>query len=351
MNILLDRFRVSALFLLVTFLVSSSWASLSGHLVVGANGDFSSLREALDSVMAVGLEGDLELGITSSQESGPFIIHSYSGSDTFRLVFTPIEGGEVTLVSPDSTAPTLQVVNAENLSIDGLTVTSPSASQPSVRISGSSKAVNFSDCLITARPTSRAIEVLGPDTRNVSFDKCEIRRASEGIYLDGQSASASGNSITNCTIDSVQQGIYISKQSNCLVSDCFIKPNLGLGGGATAVAVGAQNPYDSVFVLGNSLSQVKTTSGYAVAVRHNPISSQAYLQFSNNLVFDFQNTGSSQIRAVRFGVSESPGAPGLQRPYRPVNRILEPCGSKTPLSFGRDRHLRWPFAPSSGADD
>lgn len=297
MNILLVRFRASALvFLLI--ITSSSWASLSGHLVVGANGDFASLREALDSVMFQGLQGDLKLSITSERESGPFILREFDGNESFTLTLTGFEGAPVSLVSSDSTAPTLQVINTHNIEFQRLALSSPAPLQPAIIVSGSSSDIVFSNCSITARTNTRAIEVLGPDTRNVNFDKCEIRRASEGIYLDGQSVSASGNSITNCTIDSVQQGIYISKQSNCLVSDCFIKPNLGLGGGATAVTVGAQNAYDSVFVLGNSLSQVKTSSGYAVAVRHNPISSQAYLQFSNNFVFDFQNTGSSQIRAV-----------------------------------------------------
>ncbi len=297
MNILLARFWVPAL-LLVTVCANSSWASLSGRFLVGTDGDFSSLRAALDSIASQGLDGDLELSISPGPQTGPFIVHSYAGSDTFRLVFTPFEGGEVTLVSPDSTAPTLQVLDGQNVSIEGLNVTAASSTQPSVRISGNSHGVVFSDCSITGRSTSRAIEILGPDARELNFDRCTIRRATEGIYLDGQTGSASGNSITNCTIDSVQQGISVTKQTQCTISGCDIKPNLGSGGGATAINIGAQNPSDSVYVVGNSLSQIRTGSGYAVAIRHNPLTSQAFLQAANNFVFGFQNTGSSQVRAI-----------------------------------------------------
>ncbi|MBL0062565.1 MAG: hypothetical protein IPP40_14030 [bacterium] len=148
------------------------------------------------------------------------------------------------------------------------------------------------------RSTSRAIEVLGPDVHDLNFDGCTIRRATDAVYLDGYTTSASGNSITNCTIDSVQQGISISRQTQCTISGCDIKPNLGIGGGATAINIGAQSPFDSVYVLANKLSQIKTGSGYAVGVRHNPLTSQAYLQVSNNFVYSFQNTGSSQVRAL-----------------------------------------------------
>ena len=297
MNILLARFWVPTL-LLVTVCTSSSWASLSGRFLVGADGDFLSLRAALDSLTVQGLDGDLELSIVSGQETGPFVLGNYAGSENFTITLSPYEGGQVTLVSPDSTAPTLQVLNGENIRLTDLSILSPTASQPAVRIWGLSSNILLSGCSITANSTSRAIEILGPDVSGATLDGCSIRRASDAIYLDGYASSAAGNRITNCTIDSVQQGISISKQTKCTISRCDIEPNLGLGGGATAINIGTQNPSDSVYVLCNSMSQIKTGSGYAVAIRHNPLTSQAYLLATNNFVFGFQNTGSSQVRAI-----------------------------------------------------
>ncbi len=297
MNILLARFwGITLIFVVVC--TNSSWAFLSGRLLVGTDGDFSSLSQALDSVAYYGLDGDLELTITPGQQIGPFTIGNYAGSSSFTLALTPFEGGPVTLVSADTALPTLQVFNGANLQFSDIYVQSPTVVQPAVRIWGSSANLLFTGCSITARSTSRAVEILGPDVQNVTLIGCTIRRASDAVFLDGYSTSAFGNSIVNCVIDSVQQGVSVSRQTLCRITGCDIKPNLGLGSGATAVNIGTQNPSDSVLVISNSLSQIKTGSGYAVAIRHNPLSSQAFLQASNNFIYGFQNTGSSQVRAI-----------------------------------------------------
>ncbi len=295
MNRLIFLFRAITLCLLIPL---SSFASLSGSFTVGPGGYFPTLVSALDSLARGGLTGDVTLKVHSAVQVGPFLIGDMPGSDQFTLSVTPNNVSVIILVTPDTTQPILKFDNAHRINLSGLRITSPAVSSPAVSISNSSSNIILANCSLYGRGYGRVVEITGPQTGKVLLDNCQILRGGDGVYLHGQAGSASGNILRDCVIDSVRQGVYLSRQTNCRIEGCEIRANSGDSGGSTAISIGTQSAFDSVYVLGNSLSEIRATSGYAIAIRHNPITSTAYLQVSNNFIYGFQNTGSSQVRAV-----------------------------------------------------
>ncbi len=299
MNRLL-RFCVGLLLAGIGFTPFVSRAEWSGSFVVGPNGDFVTLAQAFDSLALCGISGEVLLEITSGIQTGPFVIPPIPGTAQYQLSITAQESAVVTLLSLDTTAPTLLVAGPHNVAVSGLTILAPAATQPALRVADSTNNLKLSSCTLYGSGTGRIVELIGPDLRGITVDNCQIRRGGDGVYLNGLTASAVGATVINTLVDSVQRGVNISYQTDCRIAFCDIRPNSSSGSGATAVLIGTQNPDDSVFVVGNRLHQIRTGSGYAVALRHNPLVATARLFAANNFIYDFQNTGSSQVRAFYF---------------------------------------------------
>lgn len=276
-----------------------AWATLSGTFVVGRDGDFPTLSAALDTINSSGIGGDVLLKIEPGQQTGPFSLGAFPGTVSHTLSISAIEDGSVILATDDSSIPLFSVHGAQNVLLEGLILRGATSSAPLFRIDSTSSNISLSACTHEGGGSGRLVEVLGSSVRAIRWNNSSFRKAAYGVYFDGMESSASDNRVSSCVFDSVQHGIYVSRQTNFSVVNCEIRPNLGTGSdGASGVTIAAQNPADSVFVSGNEFSGIRTSTGYAVAIRHNPLNSTAFLRASNNFIFGFQNTGSSQVRAI-----------------------------------------------------
>jgi len=297
MNRLVTVFHGLAFALLLWF-APHAMAGLSGYYTVGNGGEFATLAQALDSVSAHGIVSDVVLLVSPGTQTGPFVLSGFPGNGESQLTIQAVDGASVLLVSPVSTQPTFLVSSTSMLLFEGLSIQAPASSQPALRIADSCSSIKVTTCTFTGQGTGRAVEVVGSADFSLAFSECLIRHGSEGIFINGTGNSVSELTISDCLIDSVQRGINVSYATGLRIEGCSIRPNVGTGSGATAVFIGTQNPGDSVFVLRNRFSQIRTASGYAVAIRHNPLANSAKLIAANNTIFEFQNTGSSQVRAL-----------------------------------------------------
>jgi hypothetical protein len=299
--------RIASLLLTAVCLVGPSeiYAGLSGSYLVGSGGLYANLSQALSALSSEGMEGDVYLKVTSSVQVGPFVIGNVQGQSEFDLQIGPSGISVVTLVTTDTTQPILTMSGAENVHLHGFSMTSPAVSQPALRISNGSRNNSVSGSWLLGRSTGRIVEITGTGSDYNLIKDCTLRRGGEGVHMDGGSPSGYGNSIVRCAIDSVSQGVVVYRQSNCTIENNTILTNAGSAGSSNAISVGTQAAIDSVFVTGNTISDVTAGSGYAVAIRHNPLSSYSYLRASNNFIFGFRNTGSSQVRAVYLSGGEN----------------------------------------------
>ncbi|MCB1059427.1 MAG: right-handed parallel beta-helix repeat-containing protein [Calditrichaeota bacterium] len=278
---------------------------MSGTYVVGSAGDYQNLREVLDTLNIEGMAGDVYLKVTGSIQIGPFEIGNIPGQAENSLFIAPSNIPALTLVTTDTTQPILSFTNAANVYLTGAMLTSPAVSQPAIRFANGSHDITVKAGTFKGRGTGRIIEINGSGCENIVFEECDLRRGGEAVRIVSPGPSARGNSLVHCVIDSVSQGIYLSRQTNCSIEYCTISPNAGAAATCTAVSIATQAETDSVFLDGNTISGVAAGSGYAVAIRHNPLNSTSYLRAANNFIYGFLNTGSSQVRAIYLSGGEN----------------------------------------------
>lgn len=277
---------------------SVCFAGLQGSYLVGPNGRFATLKAAVDTLQIQGIDGPVKFKIEQGTYEGPLTLQDYPRQGEFNVTFVVGESDLATLTATDTTAPVFSLDGVGNILVQGLKIVSNASTQPALRITNGAQDVSIFLCELTGRGSGVVAEVLGSHTSNIEISNSQIRRGGDGVVLTAGGESAQNNRVVNCVIDSVQRAISITRQTNCLIESCTLKPNSGTGNGASAVNIGAQNPGDSVLVLGNTISEVRAGNGYAVALRHAPQVSSARLVAANNFIYGFQNTGSSQIRAL-----------------------------------------------------
>ncbi|MBK6766466.1 MAG: hypothetical protein IPG71_09160 [bacterium] len=278
-------------------MVGPSFAALSGGFTVGPTGDFETLGEAVDSLMTTGISGRVTFTLAPGVFDGPIQIGDFPGSGSALVAFISTDPSAATITSSDGTNPALLIDGARRLHFENLRIVSTNPLQPAMSVRGTANDVYVFSCDFASNGPVPNVEVTNGSS-NVRFKLCRIRGGSDGVSFTSNLISGLNNRLEKCAIDSVQRAVFVSKQSNCRIEWCDLRPNSAAGSGATGVYIGAQNPLDSVLVLGNSISELQTGSGYAVALRHAPQTSASRLVAANNFIFGFQNTGSSQVRAL-----------------------------------------------------
>jgi hypothetical protein len=293
-----QRFKAQILILCVLFVTTGSFAALHGSYFIGPSGDFLTLKIAVDSLLSQGIGGRVKFNVEPGAYDGPLTIGSFPGAGDYPVSFNALVSGTVSLIPTDTTRPVFTIDSVSNITVQGLAISSLTSSQPALRIANGAEGVSINLCDLFGHANGTVVEILGALTSDIELTNCNIRRGGDGIVLSSESNSGAHNRILHCVIDSVQRGVFVTRQNNCLIEQCEIKPNSGTGNGATGISIGVQNPGDSVLVLRNQISEIRSASGYAVAVRHAPQSGSARLVAANNFIYGFQNTGSSQVRAL-----------------------------------------------------
>ncbi|MCC6476796.1 right-handed parallel beta-helix repeat-containing protein [bacterium] len=288
----------------VLCLVAPSWAAMEGIYSIGAAGDFATIQNALDSLVVQGLSGNAQFKIDPGNYAGPLFLGSVPGAGQFSIEFTVNDEGWADLVTTNSQSPAMVVDHGSAILVERFRIVSPGGAQPSLRITGTSAELMFRDCEFTGTSGGNVIELTGPECQSVSFDTCVIRRGARGISATAEIGSANGLRIERCLIDSVNCGVYLSHQTSVLIRGCDIRANTVSSGGASGVWVSGQLATDSVQIIGNRIHDFRASAGYACAIRHEPWSA-AKLFAANNLIYGFNNSGSSQVRAILFSSGNS----------------------------------------------
>jgi len=274
-----------------------SFASLAGSYLIGPNGNFTTLAAAVDSLNAVGISDRVTFKLEPEVFSGSIRIGPFPGAGTDLVAFVASESQAATITSSDNSRPAITVDGASHLHFENLRVVSTGTAQPALSIRGNASDAYLVSCEFESAGNSPTVEIVDGSS-DVRFRFCRMSGGSDGVSMSSELVSGTNNRLEKCLIDSVQRAVYVSKQTNCRIEQCDLRPNSAVGSGATGVYIGAQNALDSVLVLGNTISELRTSSGYAVAIRHTPQTSMARLVAANNFIRTFLNTGSSQVRAL-----------------------------------------------------
>lgn len=150
----------------------------------------------------------------------------------------------------------------------------------------------------TALSTNRVIELDGSNIDSNRFESLQIRGGVEGIYMNAEEGVSTGNVITGCRIDSVRRAVYLRRQDRCFVTGNEISCNAGEQFETVGVYVATTLAGDTISISGNYIFDLSTSLIRTVGIRAIPDNAQAVVRIYNNFIYNFRNTGSSQVRAI-----------------------------------------------------
>ena len=280
---------------------------LEGTYRIGPSGDFSTFGEALAALGTQGISAPTEFAVMPGVYSESLVIGPIAGCGpgatlTFRRAVPESSVTITRLNAPDSSA--VVFAQASFVTLDGVdvTVSGGNARHGIVFTAGSCNntirraVVNGPGATVAG---SAGVFLSGPGCNDNTFDSVAVRRAVRGFDLQSPPVSTCrGNVIRNSRTDSVRCGVYLLRQAACHVQRCDLDINAGAYDEADGIVVATTLPADTVFLHENQIDRVTTSGAYAVGVRIKTDSAAAVVRAYNNAVFDFRNTGSSQVRAL-----------------------------------------------------
>lgn len=277
------------------------------YRVAPAGADFSSIAEAITALNAYGVARTTSLELPPTEHNTAVVIPPVPGAaDSARVIFTSADTVQpATLRAAGGTDSSVVVLaGASWIEFDRIHfIADSSAVRHCISISSGGSHNRIRNAELrgpgAAVTGSSGIHVVGANTNVNEFSGLTIRAAQYGVYCwgDGQRPS-SGNVVTDCIIDSVRCGINLKWQHAAAIARNAIRVNGGAVSEASGVYVGTTLPGDTVRIHDNRIHGVATSGAYAVGVRVRPDSAEAVVQIFNNFIYDFANTGSTQIRAL-----------------------------------------------------
>jgi pectin methylesterase-like acyl-CoA thioesterase len=281
--------------------------ALGGTYTIGPSGEFNTFGEALAALGTQGISAPTEFAVMPGQYSESLEIGPIAGSGpdaalTFRRA---VPESSVTIVrsnAPDTTA--IALTQASFVTLDGIDVTvSGGSTRHGIVLTGSSSNNTVRRAVVNGPgatvANSDGVFLAGPGCNDNTFDSVTVRRAVRGFNLQSPAGSTcTGNVIRNSRADSVRCGAYLLRQAACHVQGCELSINAGAYDETDGIVVATTMPGDTVFVHENRISGLTTSGAYAVGLRVKTDSAAAVVRACNNAIYDFRNTGSSQVRAL-----------------------------------------------------
>jgi hypothetical protein len=280
---------------------------LAGAYSIGTAGDFVSFGDALSMLATAGISASTDFAVRPGVYAEFIALPAIAGaSETSPLEFRRAKSDSSVTISCINTTDTCAVIflGASFITLDGIdvivsggsakhgVVLNPESSHNTIR----NAIVNGPGAAVTG---SSGIFLRGANADGNRFDSVTVRRTARGFYLESPAGTACRNNLVeNCATDSVRCGAYLLRQASCHVSGCRFVVNAGSYEEVDGMYVGTTLPGDSVFLHENQISGMTTSGAYAVGIRVKTDSANAVVRADNNMIYDFRNTGTSQVRAL-----------------------------------------------------
>ena len=221
------------LVLWATILSQSLFAQLSGNYTIGGTTpDFSTVQEAVDSLISQGVSGPVIFDIRTGTYIENIVIPNISGTDSTNRITFQSETGDSTDVQISTTANdhVFRLINAHFLTFKSLTVKYDGINIfYTFCLQGKVSNINIENCRIIATANySRAIYITGSNTGQDSMliknNYIEVKHTyAIGLIADGTGVYSTGNEIIGNEIYTWNSGVYITLIKN---RDFLIQNNI-----------------------------------------------------------------------------------------------------------------------------
>lgn len=287
-------------------------ASLSGVYTVGATGsDFTSVREAVDTMLAYGICGPITIDIAAGTYNDQINIKSIPGSSNVNRVTFKSQSGIPSSVnltfSPTGNDYVLQLSGASYITLKDLTIQSNSSNAGRVVIfSGNSSYDSLINCTLNASSTATSSNTSGiyatsfAGKKNVFLNN-RINRGYYGIYWRGSGSSS-------LTEDHVFEGNTISDiyyySSYFYYNDNLKYRNNTITTNAPTTHYGIYAYYcdNELEIVGNRVTINGNTSGtqYGIRMYYDDATSSKRGLVANNAILINNNSSSAYGMYIRY---------------------------------------------------
>ncbi len=283
-------------------------SALAGAYTVGGDSaDFATPADAVLALITHGVTAPTTLELRAGIYFGALVLTAIPGASTVNNVTfqrASADSGSVTLRSGVTDTTLLLFSGASDITFDGIDLAAGGTALRHVAgLTSGSQRITLRNATLSGPGASilgtDVVWVSGTGSADNHFEDLIVRHAARGFQWDGSTAgSAIGNTLQRCQIDSVRGGVWLTRQKNALVQDNDIVLDVAQSDEADAIRVATTLPGDTVVIDGNRIHGIRTAAVYAVGIRVKTDSTAAVVRISNNMLFDFQTTGSAQVRAL-----------------------------------------------------
>ena len=297
----------------------------SGTYSIGANGYFTTVVEAIDSLKAKGINGSIILNIQPGTYNGAVIITNISGSSSSNTITLQSANGDSTSVIITTTpigsslVVSLSIYNINYISIKNLTIShNNSQANGSIALSGmyNCNYISYKNCIFEDGSSSSFAQgsLFINDCNNITINNCKF----EGWYDYGIKLDYYSNYNTNITIKNnifnghqnsnnnvedirayIKSNVIIqgnTLRNRCWLSSSYINAriNNNIFNGTFRMGVFQMGTNDSVVVCNNFISNKINSTSNTVKLKANK------LNFYNNTISD-----SSAFNTAVFSIESS----------------------------------------------
>ena len=276
---------------------------LAGNYDVGGGAmDFPDVISAALALAENGVTGPTIMRVFAGTYEGMVMLSNIDGaSETSTIIFVRADSlTSVTLYASSGDSAVVVFAGAAFVTFDGIDVAAGSNVARGVIIGSGSHHITLLNGGVsgTVSTSSDGIRLRGPGCNHNRFENLAVRGFGDAFDLDGLTVANSVNLIRGCRVDSVRRGIVAYRQDRLLIDRNDISVNAGSVEEVDGIYIGTIWPQDSVTISANMIHAIAVNGAYAAGLRIKPDSAQAVVRVCNNFIYDFQNSGNSQIRAL-----------------------------------------------------
>ncbi|MFH1010076.1 MAG: right-handed parallel beta-helix repeat-containing protein, partial [bacterium] len=288
-------------------------APLAGSYDIGGgNNDYNNFNEAVAALMGNGVSAAVTFHVYGTTYDEAIQIGDIAGAsavNTITFLDTPDANDAHLYYTGAAVDGVVKLVGADYVTFDGIDITAGGDTRKAVYIG----AINvqcqhnrFQNATFTGNGTvssvSYTISMLGANNDDNRFSNLVVKNAREGFHFTSYSAAgqqSAGNIVENCLVRDVWTGVYAYQVDGLHVRDCEFKLN-GSGNSSSAwgIYIDTHLSGDTTYFYRNKVDSILTSGGSSGSglARIDPDAGAARVY--NNFCYDFQVTGSGQIRAI-----------------------------------------------------
>ncbi|MBL7033725.1 MAG: hypothetical protein ISR91_06235 [Candidatus Delongbacteria bacterium] len=273
----------------------------------GGNNDYSSFNQAVLALQSFGVSGPVSFAVYGGDYNEAITLTEIIGADaTSTITFSDASGQAHLNYNGPQVNAVITLDGADYFTFDGIDLTAGNDTRKCVRLENTAQNNCFLNATYTGNGTGSSIShvgyALGANNDHNRFANLVISDARVGFRFtsySGTGQQSRGIIIENCQIHDVWNGVYSYYQEAMTVRHNDIQLNApGNTGSGWGVHIDTQLAGDTTWFYGNSVHNIVTSGGSSGSGLGRIDPSSGVAMVFNNFCYDFQTSGTAQIRAI-----------------------------------------------------